>query len=177
MEQARQDTEGVAHVAGRGSVRPRRDRLIKLAFLVVTAVALAAIYYSQRGLSITGWGGDLGAALAQAAVEDRPVVVFFAGSPPGQDDRWIKGNIIAKPENEAALEKGRFIRVLVNIGRVSTSKTAARYNITELPTLVVFGPDGVEKNRREGRIGEVEFRTGFLDCSQVIGPAATSRPG
>jgi hypothetical protein len=42
--------------------------------------------------------------------------------------------------------------------------------------MLVIGPDGVEKNRREGFIGEVDFRTGFLEGGEVIGPASSTRP-
>lgn len=176
MEQTGQNAEAAGQAAGRETTRPGRDRTIKLAFVAVTVVVLGAIYYSQRGLGISGWEGDVPAALTQAAAENRSVVVFFANSPPGENERWIKANIIAKAENETALEKGRFIKVLANVSNKSKSALARRYGITELPTLLLLGPDGAEKNRREGRIGEVEFRTGFLDCSRVNGPAATSKP-
>ncbi|MCJ7544903.1 MAG: hypothetical protein MUP47_10155, partial [Phycisphaerae bacterium] len=79
--------------------------------------------------------------------------------------------------NAQAIKDGRFIAVMVKVRNLSRSNLASRYGIAKLPTLLVIGPDGAEKNRREGFIGEPEFRTGFLDCSQVVGPAATSKPG
>ena len=180
MEQARQESQAAAPAAAEGPRRPKRDRVIKLAFVVVTLAVVALLYWSQRrGLDLPGWGSDLPAALTQAATEHRSVVVLFASLPPGEPERWLKDSIFPKPENEAALRDGRFIKVLQNVGSLSASQTAARYKITELPTLLLLGPDGVEKNRRlcrTRRIGEVEFRTGFLDCSQVVPPpAATAR--
>jgi len=180
MEQARQETQAAAPAAAEGPRRPRRDRVIKLAFVVVTLAVVALLYWSQRrGLSLPGWGGDLTAALTQAAAEQRSVVVLFASIPPGDPERWLKDSILPKPENEAALRDGGFIKVLQNVGSLSSSQTASRYKITELPTLLLLGPDGVEKNRRPcrtRRIGEVEFRTGFLDCSQVVPPPAARVP-
>jgi hypothetical protein len=180
MEQARQAAEGAAPAAAEGPARPRRDRAIKLAFVLVTLVIVALLYWSQRrGLSLPGWGNDLTAALAQAAAENRPVVVLFASAPPGEPERWLKSSILTKPENETALLDGRFIKVMLNVGNAAASEPVKRYKITEMPTLLVLGPNGIEKNRRpcrSQRIGEVEFRTGFLDCSQVVPPPTAGTP-
>jgi hypothetical protein len=178
MEQARQETQPPAPAAAEGPVHPGRgrDRVIKLVFVLITLVVVALLYWFQRrGLSLPDWGTDLAAGLTQAEAENRSVVVLFANAPPGEQERWLKNNILSKPENEGALRDGRFIKVVLNIGNVATSDLARHYKITELPTLLLLGPDGVEKNRRpchSRRIGEVEFRTGFLDCSQVVPPPA-----
>lgn len=175
MGQASQGSEGASPAAAGGTVKPRPERVIKLAFVVVTLAVVAMLYGLQRrGLSLPGWGNDLPAALAQAAREGRPVLAFFVSSPPGYTSRELTKNTI--PKNAQAIEHGRFITVVVKVSNLSRSEPANRYGITKLPTMLVIGPDGAEKNRREGFIGELEFRTGFLDCSQLLGPAATSRP-
>jgi hypothetical protein len=178
MEQARQETQAAAPAAAGGTVRPSRDRAIKLVFVVATLAVMAMLFWSQRrSINVPGWGEDLSAALSQAAAEGRSVVVFFASVPPGETERWLDKSVLRKPENVTALDKGRFLKVVVDVGNLSKSKLANRYRIAKLPTMLLIGPDGTERNRREGNLGEVEFRTGFLDCSQVVGPAAASRPG
>ena len=85
MEQARQDAEGVVPVTAGGTAKGGRDRVIRLAFVIVTLVVVGFLFWLQRrGLSLPGWGSDLPAALARAAAEGRSVVVFFASSPPGE---------------------------------------------------------------------------------------------
>ena len=47
---------------------------------------------------------------------------------------------------------------------------AKRYKLTKLPTMVILDANGKELNRREGFIGEVEFRRGFLDLTKIEAP-------
>ena len=176
MEQAREKTDGEAPVAAGGTVQSGRKHAIRLAFVVVTLVAVGMLYWLQRrGLELPGWGSDLAAGLAQAAQEGRPVVALFVSATPDRTSRELIKKTLRK--NAQAIKDSRFIAVMVKVRNLSRSNLASRYGIAKLPTLLVIGPDGAEKNRREGFIGEPEFRTGFLDCSQVVGPAATSKPG
>jgi hypothetical protein len=175
MEQPRQPAGIAPQAPGQPPRRPRQDRWVRLAFVAATLIVIAAIYYKQRvGFSLPGWGSDLSAALAQAKAEDRPVLAFFVSSPPDETSRWLVGNTI--PKNAQAIDQGKFIKVLVKVGNLSKSQDALRYRVTNMPTMLVIGPDGAEKNRREGTIGELEFRNGFLDCMQVIGPSRPNPP-
>jgi hypothetical protein len=172
MELPRQDTGSPPQGGGVPVAKYRRDRRIRLAFLALTVVLVTLIYFRQRaGLSLPGWGNDLSAALTQAAAENRPVLAFFVSSPPSHTSRELTKTTI--PKNDEAIEKGRFIKVMVKVKNLAHSEWAVRYKIASLPTMLVIGSDGVEKNRREGFIGELEFRKGFLDCTEVIGPAKT----
>ncbi len=179
MEQSRQDPDAPEQAAAEQALsllkKSRRDRGIKLAFLVVTVVLVVLVYVKQRsGLNLPGWGDDLSAALAQAAAENRPVLAFFVSSPPDQVSRELTKNTL--PKNAEAIRKGRFIKVVVKVGSVAKSEPARRLGVTFLPTMLVIGADGLEKNRREGFIGEVEFRNGFLDGGEVIRPARSTQP-
>jgi hypothetical protein len=177
MEQSRQDPGSPAQAATEQAflaLKSRRDRVIKLAFLAVTVVLVTMVYFKQRGgLDLPGWGDDLSAALSKAAAEKRPVLAFFVSSPPDHISRELTKNTI--PKNAGVIEKGRFVKVVVKVGSVAKSEPARRFGITSLPTMLVIGPDGVEKNRREGFIGEMEFRSGFLEGGVVIGPASSTK--
>lgn len=158
--------------------RPRsaRDRLIKVAFAVVTLAVVGMLYwYQRRGLSLPGWDGDLTTALQQASAQNRPVLVFFVSSPPDQTSRNLAATTI--PKNTQAIEDGRFLTVMVKVSSLTKSEMAQRYQVVKLPTMLVLGPDGAEKNRREGFIGELDFRNGFLDGAAIVPPPAPAGGG
>lgn len=150
--------------ANKASKKPAgRDRWIKIGFVLVLIAAGIAVYgFQRRDLQIEGWGGDLAAALAQAKAERRMVVVFFASSPPSETDLTIARRRIAKPDNQKALQTGKFIPVVVPLPEGLHAPEAQRYKLKTLPTLMVLRSDGTERNRHEGMIGEVDFRQDFL---------------
>ncbi len=175
MGQARPQAEGAKPTASGETGKALRDRIVKLAFLVLTLGAVAVlVWYQRRGLGLSGWGLDFAAAQVQAAQEQRPVLALFVRSPPDYTSRELAKHTISK--NAQAIEAGRFVPVMVNVRDLAKSQPAQRYGVSRLPTMLVIGPDGVEKNRREGFVGELEFRKGFLDCSRVVGPAAPESP-
>jgi hypothetical protein len=143
--------------------RPKRnDRKGKLIFLGVIVLAAVIIYMVQtRDLSIEGWHDELAPALEAAARQNRPVVVLFVGSPPSATALRIKNSIIPIPSNRKALQEGNYIQAIVTVDDLD-SELARQYTLTELPTLMVLRPDGQERNRHEGNIGEVPFRDNFL---------------
>ena len=145
------------------AAKSSRDRWIKIGFVLVLAAVAVAIYsFQRRDLRIEGWGNDLPAALAQARAENRMVVVFFASSPPSDTAREIAQRRIPKPDNVQALKDGNFIPVIVSLDENLNSDAATKYKLTTLPTLLVLRPDGTERNRHEGMIGEVNFRQDLL---------------
>ncbi len=156
--------------AGRPKHRmPSKERWVKGAFLLITVVVVAAVIMMQRsGPSLPGWGDDLKATLAQAGREDRRVLAFFLSDPPGAEARWLADNTLHT--NRKAIEDSGILPVKVVLDTALRSETARRYEIGELPTLMVLSPNGEELNRRAGRVGEVEFRRGFLDLAVVKGP-------
>ena len=153
-----QDNQGQA-VAG----KQRKDKG-KLIFLGVIAVAVILVYLTQRsGAELPKWPGDLPAALAKAKQEDRKVLVFFAGDPPSEIARKMSTMTLAK--NSKAIVEGKFITVLVQAEK--TDEQLKRYNIKKLPTFLLLDSEGEVLNRRVGFVGQVPFRIGFLDCSDL----------
>ncbi|KKK96407.1 hypothetical protein LCGC14_2663070 [marine sediment metagenome] len=142
-----------------------RDRWVKIGFVILLIVVAVVIFMLQRrGLAIKDWGKDLDAALRQAKAEDRPIVVFFVNRPPSDPAKTIRTRI-QKPGNQQALKDGKFIPVIVELSSSLDSDTARRYEVRELPTLMVLTSDGEERNRHEGNIGEVPFRQKLLENS------------
>ena len=156
-----------------GKKPPRRtsDYRVKLGFLAVgIAVAAGAYFHFQRGGAILkNWPTDLDKVLKQAKAEDRQVLALFISSPPGQVTHRMARTTLKKPQNKRAIVTGRFLRVKVTVETLK-SDLARRYRIRKLPTMLILSPGGQEQNRREGMIGEVPFRQGFLDGKEVQPP-------
>ena len=172
-------TEPAENQTARGA-RKGADRRVKLAFLAVTiAIAVIVYFYHRQGKALLkSWPTDLAAALQRAKTQDQGLLVLFMASPPGQMTTRLARTTLRKPHNVKAITDGRFVRVKVALPTSLDSETARRYCIRELPTMLVLDPNGAELNRREGMIGEVPFRNGFLDCTQVVRPeAASTGPG
>jgi len=150
----------------------RPDRWVKVGFLLAAAVTAVLVYlYIQTGKTILkSWQTDLDAALRSAKQEDRRSLVLFLASPPGETARRLASTTLKKAHNRKAIADGKFVRVKVALDTALDSDTARRYRIRKLPSMLILDPNGVEINRREGMIGEVPFRQGFLDCSQVAKP-------
>jgi len=157
-----------------GKRRPKRaaDMRGKLVFFVVAVVLAGVVYwYLQQGRAILrDWPDDLGKALHQARAEDRKVLAFFISSSPGETTSRMARTTLRKSHNQRAIATGGFLRVKVSLDPSLKSDTARRYRIAKLPTMLVLDADGKELNRREGMIGEVPFRSGFLDCTEVVEP-------
>ena len=145
------------------------DRRTKIIFLVVLAVAAALVYVLlQRRTPGFNWPEDLDKALEQARARQRNVLVFFTGSPKSDTARRLIQTTLRK--NVRSIAKQQVVKVNVSLDRELNSDLAARYKISSLPTFVLLSPEGKELNRREGFVGEGDFRKGFLDCSTVVKP-------
>ena len=143
----------------------RRDKG-KLIFLSLIAAAVILVYISQQsGVELPNWPGDLSAALVQARQGDRKVLVFFADSPPSTTARNMSTTTLKM--NDKHITEDKFIKVLIQVAK--TDEPAKRYNVKDFPTFLLLDAQGKVLNRRVGFVGEVAFRIGFLDCSEVSG--------
>ena len=144
----------------------KTDRLVKTIFVLAALGILVYLGVSQfRGVGLPDWPRDLNEAIEQSKVQNRPILVFFAGRPPSQTDRRLAQTTIAK--NAQAIADGKFLTVLVQLDPRVRSDLAGKYAIKTLPAVLILSAEGLEINRREGFVGEVEFRAGFLDLSDV----------
>ncbi len=146
------------------------DRWVKLGFLVIAVGIGGFAWWYIRKPQMSGWSTDLDGAFQRGRAENRKIIVYFMNKPPGHNDLWIRDNIIKKSGNRQALKEGKFIKIVVQRSGNLRSDLAKRYKLKKLPALLLLGPDSTELNRREGMIGEVEFRNGFLNCSSVTRP-------
>ncbi len=157
--------------AGAKPAAAKNDKRVKLVFLVVIVGVLAFLYWKQtRGYEGVDWPTDLAAQKTTAAKEDRKLLVYFTASTPSDDDKRMAQVTLAKKENRSEIEKGRFVLAKVVVKSDLTDDVAREYKIKKLPTFLILDPKGKELNRREGLIGEVPFRNGFLDCKEIVVP-------
>ena len=101
--------------------------------------------------------------------------MFFMNSAPGAMARRLAQNIIPKKANSQAIEDGGFLKVKVKLKGGIRADLAKQYHVTELPTMIILNPYGVELNRCGGSIGEVPFRDGFLNLTKINKPSRPTR--
>lgn len=160
------------HPAEQPADQPKPDHRAKVVFLIIALVIGGGIYmFAQRKPPELpeGWTEDLPAALTQATLENRRLMIVFMASPPSHTGRRMFDTTLAKRENKKALERGRFIPVRQLI-KSASSQVARKYKVSHFPTTLILSPSGVERNRREDFIGEVPFRDGFLNMRIVEPP-------
>jgi len=149
------------------------DRWVKLAFLAVALGLGLVLWLHSRGGPNLGWdvattAKDLDKVLADAREQDRWVVAYFTSDP-----RSATGNrnvqYLRKGQNVKALKEGNFMTVEVKVDPGDT--LAKAYKVDKLPTLLLLDPQGTERNRMVGIVGEVDFRKTFLKPAQSAGDA------
>ena len=151
-------------LADNTSAKPRKNIKVALAFLLVAVMGAGVIYCSHRELRAPpGWiDDDLPEAMRQAKEGDSNVVVLFVTKPPSETGRRLRDTTLSKEANTQALTDGNFVAVMVRVPRSRRSEIASEFNVTEFPTTLILSPEGEELNRREGKIGETDFRNRFL---------------
>ena len=134
--------------------KARQDRRVKIGFILVAAVVVAAIYWNQYRIVknpplLENWGGDLPRALSEANAGNHSVLALFVREPLSEDDRWFVTGPLGKKATLIS-ERG-FIRVRISLPPGLDSNVARDYRVQGTPTLVVLAPGGRELGRRAGR--------------------------
>jgi hypothetical protein len=143
------------------------NRWVRLGFLVVALGVATLIYLRQRsGPALEDWKEDLDAALREAADSNRPILVFFMSDPPGSEAEDLNKRIFGKDENVKAVKNGGFIQVKAKLKPQDPRLSQYRIRLEDLPLLMILSAQGKEIKRRDKSIGEVPFRSEFLDCSK-----------
>ena len=156
---------------GQSTPAGRSDRRVMIGFLLAALLAAGLVYWLfQTGETLLkSWPVKLDDALAGAKQTDRRVLALFMSDPPSATTIRLAQTTLAKKHNKQAIRDGKFFRVKVVTDSLS-SDLAKRYKLTILPTMIVLDANGKELNRREGFIGEVDFRHGLLDLTKIDAP-------
>ena len=137
----------------------KRDRFIKIGFLVVLIVGVVLIYLYQRNPT-TGldWSKDYDAVLKEGPDQQKPVILLFMASPPGADTKLLVRKIQSKSSIGNALKKHDYLKAVAIVSNnLQKDDIARKFKIKKLPTVIVFSPKGDEVDRREGYFGDGEM--------------------
>lgn len=139
-----------------------RSKGVKYGFIALFVAAALGIYLLQlRGQEFPDWQEDLDAALRQARTQQRGVLVYFVHSTSSATVRTQWKIALSRERNKRAIENAKLIRVVAEIAL--NSEAARRFNIERLPTLTILSDHGTLCKRSQELIGQVEFRTRFLE--------------
>jgi hypothetical protein len=157
------DQDAVAQADPRETPRPRKDRKVKFIFLAVILVILGVVTYMQLRGNKLGWPSDFAAAQAQAAAQDKKLVVFIRSFPATQTDNDMtkEGSPLNKERNRQAMAD--CVQCEVRLDR--SAGWARRYGLQDAkttPVMLVISPDGKKFYRQDGFIGETDFRDKFM---------------
>jgi len=143
--------------------RPGKNKKVALAFLLVAIIGAGVLYCSHTELRPPpGFGDDLAEAMRLAKERNTNVVVLFVAKPPSETCRWLRNTTLCQEANTQALKDGDFVAVMVRVPSSRRSEIADEFDVTEFPTTLILSPEGEELSRREGKIGETDFRNRFL---------------
>ncbi len=143
----------------------------KIIFALAIAGLLVLAWKLSRGTPPNlDWPENFPQALQQAKAENRRVLVQVTASTPGENERKMNDQVLSKDENVKAIEEGRFILTKVIVLLTFDDAFSREHQIRKVPTWLILDSQGNELNRREGYIGEIAFRKGFLDCQEVVQP-------
>lgn len=156
---ARNDETGADETAKRPG-----ERWVKLAFLLVAlAIAgwLVARPYFRSGLNPKVWGKNFDRAMTQAKQNDRRVVAVLYDSFNNADFEKMRNITLSKAGNIEAMRERNMIPVAVRASR--DDAVAKTYGVSTFPTTLLLAPDGTLIVAWEGYIGEIDFRSRFLE--------------
>ena len=100
--------------------------------------------------------------LSLAKTQDRPILVLFTPAEPDRATRQLYETTLADADNRKAIEDADLILVHVPLANVKASEPARRYEVEDLPTMLLLAPDGSQRKRRVGTVPKELFRLDFL---------------
>lgn len=113
--------------------------------LLILAIFLFAFWYASRPGSVKGAPVDVPAALAEAASQNKPVLLKFHAewcSP----CRWMAKEVFAKDSVRQALADW----IVVEVDSDANRKLITEYGVLGVPAFVVLSPQGQEIGRWQG---------------------------
>ena len=150
-----------------------RGRWGKYVFVALVIVVGGAVWWVQRSdPTLTGWGGDLPAALEQARSEDRRVLVFFSDDPMNREDRQTVQRVLTHGDTRAVLEHENYVRVHLKLDGDATA--AEQFGIGSTPGFVLLSPAGEVIASHDGYLSVQGLCVTFLNASVVEARRALS---
>jgi hypothetical protein len=136
----------------------KRDKWIKLGFAAVFAVAAVLIYLHQRsGPAVpAGWEQDTAYALKVGKEQRRPVVVFIYNDSPSEAARHIFKHALPSSQAIEAIEEFNYIAAIAKVDGLQ-AEIARRFEIEQLPAIVVVDAQGNMAAKQTGAIGHTEL--------------------
>lgn len=136
----------------------RRDKWIKFGFAGVFALAAVLIYLHQRsGPAVpAGWEQDTAYALEVGKDQGRPVVVFIYSDSPSEAARHILKHALPSPQTVEAIEEMNYIAAIAQVDGVE-AEIPRRFEVEQLPTIVVVDARGNLAAKETGRMGHDEL--------------------
>ncbi|MFW6133013.1 MAG: hypothetical protein ACOC8F_03890 [Planctomycetota bacterium] len=139
-----------------------RSRWVRYGLILAIVTGAVAVYLVQiRGKSFPEWRRDIDAALEQARRQKRPVLAYFVHTTSSTTVREQWRTALSRKRNRDAIQAAQLIRVVADIDL--DSPTAERFGIEHLPTMLILSDQGRECKRSENLIGQLPFRTQFLE--------------
>ncbi|MDY6914588.1 MAG: hypothetical protein SVT52_09055 [Planctomycetota bacterium] len=148
----------------RPAAKSKRDRWVKLGFLVAVLLVAAVVYFSHRKEpGLESWETCLDSGLQQAKQNQTKVIVFFTRQPMGYwDKRMVK----------KCMQMGPTTRVLRHLGYVTVHLTiqanrqeVERFEVMDTPTVLLLDANGKLLKRHTGFMNDISFCNQFLGLS------------
>lgn len=136
----------------------------KIIFLgVVIVLAFLVFKNQQRDVTFSDfWSRDLDATLKKASAEKRKVMVFFMARRQNRTSvRMIKDSLEKDQIVRSQLTRSKYLPVVAIVDRTLKDEISKKYEIKELPTLMVLSHDGKILDRRPGFTGHADV-TGMI---------------
>ena len=145
--------------------KSKKDRRIKLGFLVVLAIVVLAVVMIQRkDPALKGWTNDLEAALQQAKTNNTNVIVFFTRKPMTLEDKDMVNKCMNARDALNAFAKLKYPRVHLTLRQ--NKQEAQRFGVTLPSTVLLLNSYGDILNKHTGFITALKF------CNDVLGVQA-----
>lgn len=141
------------------SGRPGLPALLRSALPLVLFLVMLPALAAASGDLPAPWTGPEGLGKGAAG---RPAVVFFH-TPWCFFCKKMKQRVLNQPAVLAALERGGLLAVSVDLDRNPSIKTS--FAVGKVPTLIFLAPDGRQRLRLEGFVGQERFLEALASAS------------